>query len=519
MRSFDVLVIGAGTNGLAAAARLAKAGRRVAVVEQATHIGGGAITSEFAPGYRVSSVAHLLYAFDVRVERELELERHGLVLAAANLPTVALAPSGKHLVLDGCYGEAVSPPLDRAEATAWQELRRKILRFAAVLGPFKETIPPRLGSTARNDMLGLARLGLGIRKLGRSQMREFLRLLLINVADLLNDELSDERLKGLLAFDAVLGSHLGPRSPNSLLLLYYRLAGGACGKQAAIALPKGGMGAVADAMGKALISHGGELRTGARVASIVVTGDRAAGVMLANGEEIGAHTVVSAINPRTTFLDLVGPRHLDTGFVRRVKSIRTRGYAAKLHLALTAMPKFRGLAPAEHGARLVIAPTINDVEEAYNPAKYGELSASPVMEIVIPSLADPGLAPAGRHVLSAIVQYVPHNLNDGREQGRRRLLEAALQVLESYAPGIGALMTASELITPQDLEERFGFVGGNWHHGELAVERMFFLRPVIGAAQYDTPLPGLYLCGAGSHPGGGVSGAAGWNAAGRILAA
>jgi phytoene dehydrogenase-like protein len=519
MPSFDALIIGAGTNGLAAAGRLAGAGRRVIVVEQAPHIGGGAVTQEFAPGYRVSSVAHLLHVLDERVERGLELARHGLAFAATNLPTVALSRAGEHLVLEGNFGETVSGSLSGEDAAAWQNLRTRLLRFSAVLGPFKETVPPRLGSAAGSDMLRLARLGLGIRRLGRDDMREFLRLLLINVADALDDELHDDRLKGLIAFDAVLGSHLGPRSPNSLLLLYYRLAGSAAGKRAALALPRGGMGAVADAMGKALIARGVELRTQARVAGILVAKDRAAGVKLASGEEISAATIVSAINPRTTFLDLVGPRHLDTGFVRRVRNIRMRGDAAKLHLALTDLPEFPGLPEQARSGRLVIAPSVDAVEEAFNPAKYGEFSPGPVMEIVIPSLSDPSLAPEGGHVLSAIVQYAPYALNGGWKQGRAKFLQTILGVLESYAPGIGRLVAASELLTPPDLEERFGFAGGNWHHGELAVERMFFLRPVIGAAQYETPVSGLYLCGAGSHPGGGISGAPGWNAAGRILAA
>jgi phytoene dehydrogenase-like protein len=242
-------------------------------------------------------------------------------------------------------------------------------------------------------------------------------------------------------------------------------------------------------------------------------------VKLASGEEISAATIVSAINPRTTFLDLLGPRHLDTGFVRRVMAMRTRGNAAKLHLALTDVPEFPGLPEAARSGRLVIAPSADAVEEAFNPAKYGEFSPEPVMEIVIPSLSDPALAPEGGHVLSAIVQYAPYALNGGWKQGRAKFLRTILGVLESYAPGIGRLVAASELLTPSDLEERFGFAGGNWHHGELGVERMFFLRPVIGAAQYETPMSGLYLCGAGSHPGGGVSGAPGWNAAGRILAA
>ena len=345
-------------------------------------------------------------------------------------------------------------------------------------------------------------------------MREFLRLILINVADVLDDELKDECLKGVVAFDATLGTHLGPRSPNSLLLLYNRLAGAANGVQAGLALPRGGMSAVADAMAKAAKALGVETRTNARIESIIVEKDRAVGVKLAGGEEIKASLVVSAINPKTTFFDLLGTRHLDTGFVRRMSAIRMRGNAAKLHLALNAAPDFKG---ADLKSRLVIAPSVRAVEDAFNPAKYGAFSTDPVMEIVVPSAFDTSLAPSGQHVLSAIVQYAPYTLKGGWASGRTAFEERIMSVLEQHAPGIGKLVTASELLTPEDLEKQYGFIGGNWHHGELAVEQMLFLRPAIGAAQYDTPMRGLYLASAGSHPGGGISGAAGWNAAERIL--
>jgi phytoene dehydrogenase-like protein len=342
-----------------------------------------------------------------------------------------------------------------------------------------------------------------------------MRMILINVADVLEDDLTDDRLMGLLAFDTVLGAWLGPRSPNSLILLLNRLAGEIEGTQAALALPSGGMGAVADAMVKAATAQGVAVRTGARVQRIIVEGDRACGVTLTSGEEMRAGTIISAINPGTTFQALVGPAHLDTGFLRRVRSIRSRGGAAKLHLALKGKPDFRG---ADLKQRLVIAPSIRAVETAFNPVKYGEVPDRPVMEIVIPTAHDPNMAPDGHHVLSAIVQFAPHDPKGGLHRARESMLANTMAVLEQNAPGITKLVTQSELLMPQDIEARYGLVGGNWHHGELAVEQMMFLRPVIGAAQYSTPLPGLWLAGAGSHPGGGISGAAGWNAAERIIA-
>lgn len=502
MPSCDVIIIGGGTNGLAAAGRLAKAGRKVLVLESAAVTGGGATTREFAKGYKVSAVAHLLNLLDPRVEQGLGLS---LSFAATNISTTALSSTGDHLVLQGNYGETIAGTLSDADRASWAELRQKLMRFAAVLKPFKAMTPPRLGKGVGNEMLKLAGLGLKIRGLGRDDLHEFMRLMLINVADVLDDELEDERLKGVVAFDTVLGAHLGPRSPNSLLLLLNRLAG------EALSLPAGGMGSVAAAMAKTVQALGVDIRVNAKVKSVNIAGDRATGVTLQNGEVIDARTVISAINPKTTFLDLVGSRHLDTGMVRRAGNILMRGNAVKLHLALKGAPDFRG---ADLKSRLVIAPSVRAVEDAFNPVKYGDFSQDPVMEIVIPSAFEEGLAPKGHHVLSAIVQYAPVAMD---AKARAAFLKRIMATLETYAPGIGKLVVKSEMLTPEDLEKTYGFVGGNWHHGELAAEQMLFLRPFIGAAQYQTAIPGLWLAGAGSHPGGGISGAAGWNAAERIL--
>ena len=512
--SSEIIVIGAGTNGLACATRLAQAGKRVTVLEQASVMGGGAVTTELAPGYRVSGLAHLLTALDARVVEGMDLSRHGLNYAARNMPSTAVSATGAHLELEGAYGVSATGGLSEADGVAWAALRARLMAFAAVLAPFKAIPPPRLAKGAGNDYLRLAKLGLGVRQLGKEEFREFLRMILINVADVLEDDLSDDRLRGLLAFDTVLGAWLGPRSPNSLILLLNRLSGEAAGMRGGIALPKGGMGAVAQAMANAAGAAGVKLRTKVTVARILVEADRAAGVTLESGEVLRADLVISAINPRTTFQGLVGPRALDAGFYRQTSHIRSRGGAAKLHLALKGAPDFRG---ADLKSRLVLAPSIRAVEDAFNAVKYGEVPLLPVMELILPSVHEAGHAPEGHHVLSAIVQLAPHAPKAGLEAARAEMLENTLAVLETYAPGIRALIVHAELLMPQDIEARFGMVGGNWHHGELTVEQMLFLRPLREAAQYATPLPGLWLAGAGSHPGGGISGAAGWNAAERIL--
>ena len=515
---WDAIVIGGGHNGLVCAVTLAKSGRKVLVLEAASEVGGAARTEEFAPGFRVSSIAHVLNRLHPDVVKSLELEKHGLEISpASHAPSISLSAKDGPLTLTGAYGEGLVGATP-SEQAAWQELRAQLFRYAGILKPFLSRRPPDLHGMSLSETFALGQSAMALKKLGKEDMRDFLRVILMNVADLLDEQLTDSRLKGLLSFDAVLGSHLGPRSPTSLLGLYYRLTGEIDGVPGAQIVPKGGVGQIAATIAASAAKTGVVTRTEAPVGRIRVENGRATGLVLENGEEFQARMIVSAVDPSTTFLDLVGPRELDTGFVRKVKNIRNQGDAAKLHLALDRPPQFQGVDDAGHRGRLVIAPSTDHVERAFNPSKYGEFSPEPVLEITLPSLADPSLAPDGACVLSAVVQYAPYKLREGWERGKPKFFKAIMNLLERHAPGIGKLTRHVQLLTPTDIEERYRMPGGHWHHGELQADQMLMSRPVFGAEGYATPIDGLFLCGAGSHPGGGVSGAPGLNAARRILA-
>ena len=517
--SFDSIVVGAGHNGLVCAAFLARAGRRVLVLEAAAEVGGMAANHEFAPGFKVSGVAHILHQLHPQVAGTLDLARHGLKYANADMQTTALDRDGKHLVLAGALmADGSLACHSTTDDASLAELRHRLMRFAGVLADLRSAVPSRLGTSSWSDRLGLGKLAWRLRRLGRQDMRELLRIAASNIADVLNDELESDLLKGAIGLDAVLGSKLGPQSPNSVITLLSRLAGDVDGRAGALALPEGGMGAVSEALASAARSKGVEIRTGTPVRKILVEDDRSIGVELQTGDVIRARTVISNVDPKTTFLSLLGTEHLDTGFVRRVSNFRTHGMAAKLHLALDDLPTFSGLDAAGLSGRLLIAPDLDYVERAFNACKYGEYSDAPAMEITLPTMNDPALAPPGKHVLSAIVQYAPYNLKGGWESARENFTNKIIETLSTYAPDIGQQIITRELLTPVDIEKRFGASGGHWHHGEMALDQFFMLRPVPGAAQYDTPVPGLYLCGAGAHPGGGVMGAAGMNAARRLIA-
>jgi phytoene dehydrogenase-like protein len=510
-----VVIVGGGHNGLVCAAYLAKGGKEVIVLEAASQVGGAAVTREFAPGFKVSACAHLLHLLDTTISKELGLESHGLRLARENLKTIALAEDGNHLQIDGnkISGGGVSD----SDKAALVKYRRRMERFAKLLGGLHGRIPPRIGVSNRSDLFGAARLALDIRRLGKEDMREFLRIAGINIYDILEEYFDSPLLKGALSLDGVLGTHLGPRSNNSVFATLHRMSGQVGGKQGALAYPAGGMGTVTAALAAAATSKGVAIRTSSPVTRILVDGDRVTGVELEGGEQIVADTVVSNADPRTTFFSLVGARHLEAGFVRKIQHIRMRGNAAKLHLALKTLPNFTGVEQNQLGERLVVAPDPAAVERAFDHAKYGEFSTSPALEIIIPSIHDTSLAPEGQHVLSAIVQYAPYDLKGGWETGRETFTDLVLDQLSRYAPDIRQQVTRMELLTPVDIEREFRITGGHWHHGELALDQALMMRPVPGAAQYATPLSGLYLCGAGCHPGGGVMGHAGRNAAAALL--
>ena len=505
---FDAIVIGAGHNGLVCAATLAKAGRDVLVLEAREQVGGAAVTESFAEGFSVSSCAHPLYGLQPDVLSDLGVKPE---LASDKLQTIALGKGGEHVRLCGAEVQGVA-------ADDQQQLRdfhRTMQRFSRLLNTHLNRKPPRLGTRDRGDLMSLAKLGFDLRRLGRTDMREFLRLIGMNIFDEVEERFSNPLLKGAISLDAVLGSHLGPRSPNTILTYLYRIAGNG----GRLAMPLGGMGSVSDMLANCARNYGATIRTGKAVRRVIVDNGRATGVETEDGEVFESFTVISNADPKRTIMALTGTRHLETGFTRRVHNIRMRGNAAKLHLALDHLPTIEGVEKKEFVDRMVIAPDTNYVERAFNPAKYGEYSPKPVVELTFPSFRDPGLAPAGKHVLSAVVQYAPYELRAGWDnKARDAFQECVMQTLGEYMPDLASHVVASELLLPADFEQRFGMGGGHWHHGEMTLDQFMFVRPVGGAAQYAMPLDGLYLCGAGAHPGGNVSGAAGRNAALAVLA-
>jgi phytoene dehydrogenase-like protein len=490
-------VIGAGHNGLAAAAALAARGASVTVLERAGAPGG------MMAGDGIE-VAHLIWNLHPAALAAFGRDAGALGLGEA-LPTVALDPGGRHVVIEGteaCFADGSPHP----QAAAYRALVEEIGRFARALAPLLTAPPPRLGESWLNragvaEISTLARAGLGLRRLGRKDMREFLRIALSNVADLVLDRMADGPLAASLALDGVLGAKAGPRSPGTVLTLIYRhLQGG--GRRR----PRGGMAVLARRLAEAAEARGARVRYGAEAVGLAVEGDRVRGVVTAGGETVAADIVLSSLGALPT-LRLAGPEHFDAEPCRRVRQIRAEGTAARVDLSLTALPRIPGLDARRLSGRLLIADAVEAIERAFNPVKYGAASEAPVIEALIDTEGD---APR----LSALVQYVPLRPAGGwTEAARARLTARVIAAFERHAPGFAGLVRGTELLTPADIEARTGAPGGHWHHGEFCMDQMLTLRPVPGMAQYRTGLPGLYLCGAGAHPGGDITGLPGRNAA------
>jgi len=427
---------------------------------------------------------------------------------------VGLAVNGEHVFAGGESLEGAGPD----DAEAYRNYCRLLHRFAGALEPsWFKTIPP-INSRRMSDLVTFAGMGLNLRRLGKADMREFLRVASLPMRDLMDEYFASDLVKGMLCWDGLVGGRMAPRSPNSAVLaLLYRMSGDTRGSHV---VPAGGVGGLISSLEAAATTAGAEVRFGAEVSRIAVEasadGLNAVGVRLANGEEIKAGRVISAADPKTTFIKLLGVEYLDIGFTNRIRRLRCNGLVGKLHLALDGLPEFNGLESPD--GRMIIAPTMDAIEFAFDDAKYGKCSQEPVMEVCIPSLHDASLAPAGKHLLSAHVMYIPYKLKGGwTDAARNKACERAIDTLSHYAPGIRDQIIHSEFLTPADLEREYRVTGGHWHHAEFAMDQMLMTRPTYGAAQYSTPVPGLFLCGAGSHPAGDLVGAAGHNAAQEIL--
>jgi len=509
----DAIIIGAGHNGLVCATYLGRAGLKVLLLEARDAAGGMTSARAVDDDYHMPGLAHTAYPVCPKIRKELQLGKFGYSAGKA-IETIALDEGGKHLHIGA---QSVSGPgLGERDISAYVQFKKEFLDYAKAMRPLYENKPPRLKNMGLADKSTLAKLGWKIRfGLGRESMNEFLRVAAMNIYDVLEEVFVDERLKGALAADAVLGHHMGPRSPGTVLTWLARLYGELNGPLSVVC---GGRPHLGHTLLQAAEASGASVRLGAKVKKILVEKGKAFGVEMQDGELIKAKLVVSNADPRSTFLDLVAAPNLDAMFAQRVSQIRGAGSVAKLHIALSGKPEFTGLSESDIGNRLLIAPTAKYIERAFNHAKYGECSADPLLEITLPSLHNDALAPPGHHTMSVNIMYAPYEMAAGQQEQNDSFAYKIMAQIGRYAPGLKSLIVNHELLMPKDIEREYHVRQGHWHHGEMTIHQSFMMRPVHGAAQYDSPVDGLYLCGAGTHPGGGLTGLPGRNAARRILA-
>jgi phytoene dehydrogenase-like protein len=519
----DIIIVGGGHNGLVAAFYLAKAGFKPLVLERRAQVGGSAITEEFHPGFRCSTLSHNTGPLHAAVVRDMQLERHGLKLITPEVRTVSLLPDGRSLVL---YSDPKKAAQEIAQwspkdAAAYADIGAALGKIGKVIGEALTLTPPNIDHPSSGDLWGMLKTGRSIHNLGKKDLYRVLRWGPMAVADLVAEFFDTEPLRATIAARGIFGTFLGPWSAGSALVLLLRAAADPS-PAGSVQFPIGGAGAITAAMAAAAKEAGAEIRTDAAVSEIRVKDGVATGVVLVSGEEISAPAVVSNADPKRTLMRLVDPAHLTPDFVQKIKNYRSVGTVAKINLALSALPEFTALKAKGNllRGRIQISPEIDYLERAFDESKYGNFSCAPYLEITFPSLSDPSLAPVGQHVMSIYMQYAPYNLkNSDWETQRKALGETVVKTIAQYAPNLPQTILRHQIITPKDLEETYGLTGGHIFHGELALDQFFTMRPLLDWARYKTPIDRLFLCGNGTHPGTGLTGGSGANAAREIVKA
>ena len=522
----DVLILGGGHNGLVTAFNLAKAGFKPLVIERRPQVGGAAVTDEIHPGFRCSTLAHTS-TLRPDVVAGMQLERYGLKLIRPEVGVTALSPEGRAMLLyhDTARAAQEVAGFSQKDSAKYTELAATLRTLGKVLTRALEMTPPDIDNPSRGDLWSMLQTGRALRNLGRKNVYALLRWGPMAIADFVAEFFETDLLRATVAARGIFGTFLGPWSAGSTLVMLLRAAGDSHpGGSACFA--EGGSGAITQAMAKAAQQAGVEIRTGAEVIEIRVNDGAVTGVVLNTGEEIHARAVISNADPKRTLLKLVDPTHLDPSFIEKLQNYRGMGTVAKLNLALSGLPAFTALRNFKDDAReraalsgrIHIGPEIDYLERAFDESKYGQFSRSPYLEIAIPSLTDPSLAPAGKHVMSIYMQYAPYKLKSRDWDSERiALADTVVKTVAQYAPNLAELILTHQIITPQDLEDNYGLTGGQIFHGDLSLDQFFTMRPLLNWARYRTPLKNLYLCGSGTHPGVGLTGGSGANAAREIV--
>jgi len=527
MKPYDAIIIGAGHNGLVTAGYLARAGLRALVVESRHVVGGACVTEEIFPGFKFSTTSYLCSLLQEKVIRDLELERFGYHVYPKDPAFFSPFPDGRYLLMWSDTKKTCEEiaKFSTHDADAYPRYEDHIDRLARFIEPLLLQTPPNLVPHGFDDWRSLASLGLGLNRMPKEERVGHLRILTQSVKDFLDPWFESEQLKTALATDGVIGTKGGPCTPGTAYVLIDHCMGGVGGKRGLWGFVRGGMGGITQAMAESARSRGAEIRTESRVKRISIKDGRAAGIVLEGGEEIRARVVVSGVDPKRTFLKLVDARHLDGEFLEGVRAFKSEGVSMKINLALDGLPDFKCLPGAQlaphHKTTIHICPTLEYIERAFDDSKYGRPSRRPMLEITIPTTYDSSLAPPGKHVANIFLQYTPYTLSPQVAANWHALKESyadsVMDLIEEYAPRFKERVLHRHVLSPLDLEEQYGLTGGNIFQGEMGTDQLYFLRPVPGWAQYRTPIRGLYLCGSGTHPGGGVTGAPGHNAAREIL--
>lgn len=519
--SYDAIIIGGGHNGLVAAAYLAKAGKRVLVLERRPLVGGASVTEEIYPGFKYTVFSYVVSLLRPEIVRELQLPKHGLTILPLESTLTPLL-DGRYLYRDGDHFGTLRniARFSPRDADAYDEYGRSMYFMAKAVKYILGLVPPDPTSYHPRDLLGLVDMARHFLNLGEEKLYLLAKLMTMSSADFLEQWFESEPLKGTLSASGIIGTYLGPRSPGTAYVLLHHYMGEIDGAFRAWGFAKGGTGGIAQAIARAAQSFGVEIRCNAPVAQVIIRNGAAAGVALENGDEIHANVVASSLDPKLTFLELVDPRTLPSDLVTAIRRYNVRGSSGKVNLALDALPDLACLpGPGRHLAGAIsISPSVDYLERAYDDAKYGDFSKRPFIDVVIPSVIDPHMAPPGKHVMSCFVQYAPYELRDGKwDEKREAFGDAVVDTLAQYIPNLKDIILHRQVLTPLDIERTIGISQGNIFHGELSLSQLFFLRPAPGYARYRTPIRNYYQCGSGAHPGGGIMGAPGRLAALEIL--